>query len=230
MTTYLQMVNKLCRKVNEVELDATEFAAARGVQAVLKDGVIDTISMINQRKWKWPFNAVEATITLVPASVEYSWPDDYQSVDWNSFMLQKDPLLVTSSNQNLQVIEREEWYRYYRNDDTNALPEGKNLPRYVFSTHGNGFGITPAPKEAYTLRFRYFRNPPLPVNADDLIFIPKEYEYLVAAGGLYHAYLFLDNNERAALCQQERDQALKDMVLNLIGNNFEHVYDGRVNF
>lgn len=228
MTTYLEMVNKLIRRVNEVELDSSNFASARGVHGAIKDGIVDTLDKIYQRKYKWPFLAVLQTQVLTAGDQQYSWPADFLSVDWNSFQLQKDETLNVAS-KTLKVLQREEWYRYRRDGDTDSLPDGRNIPVYVFSDQGLGWGVTPNPERAYTIKYTYYKNPVRPTLYSDEILLPKEYEFVVMAGALYHMYLFYDNNERATIAKEERDVGIADMVNSLLANNMEHMYAGVVN-
>ena len=41
MTTYMEIVNKVIKRTNEVQTDATNFANVIGVQAAIKDSVIE---------------------------------------------------------------------------------------------------------------------------------------------------------------------------------------------
>lgn len=228
-TTYLQAVNNVLIRINEVQLTSANFNSVIGVHAMVKTGVINAIDKINQTESvKWPFYAVEQTVTLVAGTQEYAWPDNFQSVDWKSFQIQKDDT-IGNRNKFLTSIEREQWYRYLRDSDYDARPDGLNIPDYVFSTHGRGFGLSPSPKEAYTLKYRYFKNPVRPTLYSDEVPTPPEFDYVLEAGGLYQAYIFYDNNERATLMKQDRDDGIKDMVRVLIGNNFENVYSGVLN-
>ena len=227
MTTYLQIVNKLIRRVNEVQLDSSNFASATGVQAMLKDGIIDTLDMIFQHKYKWPFLAVDETQVLTAGDQQYPWPDDFLSVNWKSFRLVKDDVLGVR-NKALVHINQEEWYESYRDQDYDAGATGLNLPRFVFNDHGLGWGVSPNPDRAYTINYKYFRQGIRPELHSDVIDIPQEYEYLLIQGGLMHAYAFYDNNERSQMTEKRRDDGIADMVNTLLGNQSEHMYSGVV--
>lgn len=228
MTTYLDIVNKLIRRMNEVELDSSNFATVGGVQAMLKDGVIDTLDQIFQHKYKWPFLAVDETQVLTIGDQEYPWPDDFLSVDWKSFRMVKDDTLGVR-NRRLKFINREEWYESYRDDDYDSNPSGRNLPEFVFNNHGLGWGLSPNPERAYTINYKYFRQGIRPELYSDVIDLPQEYEYLLIQGGLMHGYLFMDNNERSQIAEKRRDDGIQDMANTLLGNQAEHMYTGVVN-
>lgn len=229
MTTYMDFCNTIVRRTGEVQMDETNFATVRGVQAVIKDAVIDGLNKIFQTKYKWPFNAVTATQVLAIGDQEYDWPERFQSVDWRSFQIQKDTVLNINS-KHLPAIEREEWYDRFRDDDFDAGAAGRNIPRYVFSNHGEGWGVTPSPERAYTIKFKYWQNPILPILFSDVLPIPAEFEPVLTQNCLMHMYLFLDNNERSTIAETRFEKGLKDMVITLLGNNWEHTYDGRVHF
>lgn len=226
-STYIDLVNKALAKINETPLTTSTFPAPRGVHAVAKDAVLEIISVVNQEEPYWPFYAYEHTMTLVPGTQEYSWPVDFVSIDWQSFMIMKDTNLNVNS-KHLRVIEKEEWYERHRQEDTDNLPNGTNIPDFIWNTHGVGFGLGPNPEREYTLKFRYWKNPDLPEDSSDLNPLPKEFDYVVLAGVYYHLYSFLDNEERAVAWEQRFEKYLKGMKRNLLGDNYHYVYDGRV--
>ena len=58
-TTFIDLTNKVLRRLNEVEMTSSDFASATGVQALAKDAVRDSIAKINQAEFEWPFNSAE---------------------------------------------------------------------------------------------------------------------------------------------------------------------------
>lgn len=229
-TTFLQIVNNILVKINEVELNEANFATVIGVHKMVKLGVLDTLSKINQvEKGKWPFYAVEQTHPLVPGNQEYAWPDNFASVDWKSFQIQKS-IPGNWNSRFLNPIEREQWYRYMRNQDVDVNPSsaGLRMPEYVFSAHGYGFGVSPSPDKEYELKYRYFKNPVLPSLPTDELPTPPQYDYVLHCGGLMEAYRFFDNTERKKDAELDRDNGIDDMTRTLIGNNFEHIYAGQM--
>ena len=61
-TTYLDLTNKVLRKLNQVELTSTNFASARGLHAEAKDAVLESVQRINFQKFEWPFNRPSALL------------------------------------------------------------------------------------------------------------------------------------------------------------------------
>jgi hypothetical protein len=227
-TTYIDLCNKVLRRLNEVEIAPADFAGVRGVQALVKDATQSAVGRLNQMEFEWPFNASEHTQVLTTGREEYDFPADLKSVDWNSFQLQKDDSLGVSFTA-LKYIERDEWYKYHRDNDYQAENAGREVPLYVFPAHGEGFGITPSPDKAYSVRFRYFRNFTDLSASDDLSRVPTEFDTILIDGAMYYMYMFKDNPESASLSFQAFERGIKDMQ-SLYINQYQSVRDTRVNF
>jgi hypothetical protein len=227
-SSFLDLTNKTLRRLNEVEISQSDFGSVRGVQALAKDAVKAAVAKINQAEFEWPFNAAEHTQTLVSGQEEYSWPTYFKTVDWNSFQLQQDSSLGAEYTH-LDYMSRDEWYEDHRDEDYTAGSAGRTLPTKVFPGHGMGYGVTPTPDEAYTLKFRYYMNYADLANYDDLSRIPEAFEDVIIDGALYHMYMFRDNMEAAQLTQGAFLQGVKEMQSLLI-NKFASVTDTRVKY
>jgi hypothetical protein len=228
-STFLKLTNNLLRRINEVELSEGNFSSARGMQAVAKDCVLDSLREIDQQKWLWPFFAVQHSQVLQIAENEYSWPDNFKAVDWDSFQIIKDDALDTT-NTHLKPINRSDWYQYLRDIDENFDPDGYQKPRYVFRSHGTGFGVSPAPDKEYTIEFRYYKDDTSLELHDDVTLIPTKFDNVILWGALYHMNLFRENEAGVAIAKQNYDQGIKNMYNLYLGNTSESVTDTRVNF
>jgi hypothetical protein len=227
-TTFIDLTNKLLRRINDVEIRIPDFASVRGVQAAAKDAINDTITEINATKLDWPFNAQVATQVLTPGVEVYDWPNEFNSVDWNSFQIQKDPALNIES-RSLNYISREQWFERLRNEDDDAGTSGRIVPVYCFPAHGDKFGVSPSPNQAFTLKYNYY-SVPIALDAyDDQTSIPSKFDYVIIAGGLYYMNLFKENPDGNAIMKAKFLEGVKDM-LNTFYPNPRFVYDGRVNF
>lgn len=211
MTTFIDLTNRLLRRLNEVEIPSDQFLSVRNMQATAKDTILDTIREINNRKNNWVFNAVEHTQVLTKGQQEYPWPVNFNNVDWTSFQIQRDDNLGIL-NTKLYPITREEWYRRYRDYDYDTKTDGRSIPNNVFGTHGQGWGVTPSPDEAYTIKYRYFKNPEDLVNPDDICTIPSKFDYVIIYGALLHMNIFKDNAENVMIAERRYMQGLNDMV------------------
>ena len=63
-TSYIDLCNMTLRRLNEVEVDQSDFSSVRGVQALVKDAVKNSIARINQSEFSWPFNYSSYTQVL----------------------------------------------------------------------------------------------------------------------------------------------------------------------
>ena len=205
-----------------------DFASATGVQALVKDAVKASVSKINQAEFEWPFNAAEETDTLVVGQEEYTWPTYFKVADYNSFQIQADTTLGIGFTT-LTFIERDEYYSKYRDADQTSGTAGISIPRLVFPAHGNGYGVSPSPNKAYTLKFRYFLNYSDITNFDDVTRIPTSYDTVLIDGALYHMYMFKSNMESATAAYATFEQGVKDLQ-SLYINSYTSIRDTRVSF
>jgi len=224
-STYITLCNQVLRRLNEVEISQSDFANVRGIQALVKDSVKAAVAKINQAEFEWPFNAAEHTQTLVAGQSEYTWPDYYKISDWNSFQLQKNDALDVDFTT-LTYMDRDEWYAKHRDDDYKAGSAGKAQPTHVFPGHGNGFGVTPSPDKAYSVRFRYYLNYSDITDFDDVTRIPSSFDTVIVDGALYHLYMFKDNLEAAQAAFIAFERGIKDLQTLYI-NNYEYIRDTR---
>jgi hypothetical protein len=227
-SSYISLCNQVLRRLNEVEVAEGAFDSVTGVQALVKDAVKAAVAKINQAEFEWPFNAAEETDTLVVGQEEYSWPSFYKIADFNSFQIQEDTALGVSYTT-LKYIERDEWYKKHRDNDYASGSNGISVPRYIFPSHGNGYGVSPSPDKAYTLKFRYYQNYSDISAADDVTRIPDSYDTVLVDGALYHLYMFKDNLESSQASFMAFEKGIKDLQTLYI-NNYEYIRDTRVKY
>lgn len=227
-STYISLCNQVLRRLNEVEISDSDFGTVRGVQALAKDSVKAAIAKINQSEFEWPFNAVEHTQQLAAGQTEYSWPDYFKIADYNTFQIQKDDTLNVGY-KTLKHIDRDDWYKYHRDNDYDAGAAGIDVPDFVFSTHGNGFGVSPSPNKAYSVRFRYYQNFADITAYNDETRVPTAFDSVIVDGALYFLYMFKDNVEAAQTAYLGFEKGLKDLQTLYI-NNYEYLRDTRVKF
>lgn len=225
-STYLELTNRVLRRLNEVELDSSTFASARGIHAAAKDAVLDTVQDINSQKFEWPFNSAIGTQILTVGQEEYSWPADLRSPDWESFYIEKSiPLNINTKR--LIPVNKNEWFRSSRDLDYDSGSDGRNIPQYVFESDSDGFGVTPSPNAAYTVKFTYWINTISLDLYSDTTTIPSEYDYVITDGAIRLLYMFLDNDERAAVANETYKKGLANMAFILTPKDF-YAWDHRV--
>lgn len=227
-STYISLVNRVLRRINEVEVTEPQFASVKGLQSMAKDAVLDAIREVQQDKWQWPFLSVNQNQVLVKGQTEYSWPEDYQSVDWGSFQIERDEALSVSATH-LEVINKDEWYTHFRDIDDENTVDGLRPPRFVFKTN-SGWGITPAPNEAYTVSYKYFKDLTELSIFSDTTEIPSKYDNIITWGALSHMNLFRENPDGYNIARSSFKEGIKNMYMTLIGVSREDLTDTRTNF
>lgn len=217
-TAYLALVNKVLRRINEVEMADTDFAAARGVHALAKDAVNASIQLINQAEFTWPFNTSTGTQVLTVGTTLYDWPSNYLIADWDSFFVVKDDALSEGGHA-LNYINRDLWLKRRREEDEANATDGLESPKWVFPGLGMQFGVSPAPDEAYTVKFDYWTLPTALVNDTDQPSIPSTFDEVIILGALYYMYLWRDNTEQAQMIDKRFKDQLKSMRTILINKD-----------
>jgi hypothetical protein len=232
MTIFLNLTNRVLRRLNEVELTQSDFESARGIQAAAKDAINSAIFDFNAQQYEWPFNAAEESTQVVIGQTEYSYPTRAKTMEWNSFQIVGDGTFSADSCS-LKYIDRDVWYQNYRDRDDDAATVGVGKPEFVFPSHGLGFGISPAPDKTYRLQFRYFLHPQELVVYNDTptgaLVYPDVLTPIFVEGALYHIYMFKDNPESAQLALRNFEQSVADMKSQYI-NTYSEIRDTRVNF
>jgi hypothetical protein len=227
-TTFLDLTNKVLRRLNEVEITSSDFGSVTGVQSLAKDSVRDAIAKISQAEFEWPFNSAEHTQVMSVGQEEYTWPTFFKIAEWNSFQIAKDDSINVSATS-LKFIERDVWYRNYRDEDDNAGTSGTNMPSFVFPSHGNGYGVSPSPDKAYTVKFRYYLTHTGLDLYSDTSRVPTNHDAVIIDGALFYMYMFKDNMEGAQISAGSFQQGIKEMQSIHI-NKYESVRDRRVKF
>lgn len=227
-STYISLCNHVLRRLNEVEISESDFGNVRGIQSVVKDSIKSAIAKINQAEYGWPFNAAEHTQVLTTGQSEYTWPDFYKVSDWSSFQIQKDNALGCDY-YTLKYMERDSWYESSRDEDYSAGSAGRGKPTHVFPGHGNGFGVTPSPDKAYSVKFRYFLNYSDITAFNDVTRVPTSFDTVIVDGALYHLYMFKDNLEAAQAAFIAFERGIKDLQTLYI-NNYQYIRDTRVSY
>lgn len=216
-STWMDLTNRLLRRVNDVEIEQSDFASCKGVQAAAKDYIQDVVREINTTKTNWPFNAVEHSQTLEVGTEEYGWPSDFTAAEWGSFQIQADDT-IGNTFRTLQLMTRDQWYAQERDRDYDASTDGRNIPDTVFPSHGQGFGVSPSPNAAYPIKFRYYKSPADLSAYDSQVAIPSKFDYVIIAGALMYMNLLKENIEGAALQEQKFKQGLSNMSNTFLPN------------
>ena len=111
-SSYLILTNNVLGRLNEVQLTASNFDSARGIQTQTKEAINQSIRFINQKEFAFPFNHATETKTLTAGTVRYSLPTSTKHVDYNTFRLIKDDDLATSGGK-LGILQYNDYVNNY---------------------------------------------------------------------------------------------------------------------
>lgn len=227
-SSYLQLVNKVCNQINEVELTSSNFDDARAIYKAIKDGVNFAISQINAKHHVWPFNFVEGQSQLLAVGDNfYDFPADFKIADWYSFYLVKDDSLNINTTV-LKKINKNQFHLYTKEQDFDHTTSGRSKPVFVFPWGNKAFGISPSPDQAYTVKYNYYKNSDQLSASSDETSIPVEFDYVIVLGAMWYLNLFRENKEGADMVKKMFEDECNSMRTILI-NKDEDMVDTRVN-
>jgi hypothetical protein len=205
---YLGLTNEVIARMNEVALTAANFANARGFQVQCKNAVNDAINYINQREFGWPFSHVTHSETLIANTTRYSIPATAQHVDYETFRINRDTSLSVSG-VTLRVLDYKEYIdRYVDQESTSNVG---SVPKFVFRTPDNNFGLYPYPDKAYTLKYEYFSKPTLLSAATDVPTVPDQYRQVIADGATAYAYQYRGEAQQYGINFARFEDGIKHM-------------------
>ena len=225
-TTFLTLVNDTLRRLNEVELTATDFDTATGFRAQVKDAINSSIQEISQKEFEFPFNFTAGSLTLVIGQQEYSLPADYKIADWDSFRINFDSD-NNHSARNLKLIDYDTFIRRFYERDAEATTSDFDQPIYVYRTLDNKAGFTPRPDATYGVSFSYFAFASDMTNSTDTMSVPDPFKHVVIDGALYHCNMFRDNAQQSAMARQRFEDGV-DRMRTILINRFTDVRDTSV--
>jgi hypothetical protein len=209
MSNFVTLTNKLLLRLNEVALDTggDGFDTVRGVQALAKDSVNNSIREIFQEAQEWPFLKQTYTQTLASGTREYSYPADYSSADIETFYLKKNESL-NSEPSHLTVINYDDYIQNFRYLDDNGQ---EGVPRRIYQTYEEKFGVSPTPDGAYEIEYVYWSFPSDLVSFDDSCIIPTRFDAVVVDGAMMYMMRFRSNDQSAMVHQQKFVEGIKRM-------------------
>ena len=218
---YLGLINDVNRRLNEVELTSSNFAAATGEYSMIKDAVNSAIRYLNQHEYEWPFNHVETEETLTAGTVRYAYPADAKTLDMDSFRIKRDDTLGNDTKR-LNIITYEEYLDKYVDGEYNTSDNRRALPDYVFRTPSSQFGFVSVPDKAYTVVYEYYRLPVDLINSTDVPSVPEQFRYILLDGAMHYAYMFRGETQESAIMQQRFVDEIKNMR-SLYINRYDYV-------
>jgi len=211
-TTYINLVNDLLRRTNEVTLATTGdgFDTAKNVQAIAKDAVNNSIREILQDGHQFPFLKTTTTQTLTAGTGTYDFPADTASVDWDTFYLRALTSAGTTAKA-LLTIPFEQYIKFYKATEENSGTSARTSPSIIYQTSEEKFGVTPIPDAAYVIEFVYYKFPSDLSAASDTMVIPDRFKHIIIDGAMMYMMRFRSNEQSAQIHQQKFEEGIKVM-------------------
>jgi hypothetical protein len=225
---YLGLTNDVCRRLNEVELSASNFTSTTGFYSFAKDAVNSAIRHINQEEFEWPWNHVEETEVLTTGQTRYSFPYDAKTLNLNTFRIKRNNSLNVETRRVKNMVY-EEWLDKYADIEYNSDSSIRGVPSVVARTPSREFVLYPTPDKDYELVYEYYRLAHDLQNALDVPNLPEQYRYLIIDGAMHYVYQFRSDMQAAQLALQSFDKGLKNLR-SLHVNRTDYVRDSRVHF
>lgn len=217
---FLDLVNDVNRRLNEVPLTSGNFNGALGFYSDVKGYVNSSLNRINREEFEWPFNHGTVNLPLVVNQTRYDFPTDTKSVAFDTFRVKGNDTFNNESRK-LSIIDYEEFLENFSDQEVNP-DRWADEPEMVFRGRGSFFGIVPPPDNAYEVVYEYYRLPTDLTNWDDSSSIPDQYRWVILEGAMYHAYMFRGALEEAAISDNLFKSGIKDMR-KLYINRYEYV-------
>lgn len=211
---FLGLVNDINRRLNEVELDSTNFASATGFYSQAKDSVNASIRYINQSEYNWPFNHVTQTTTLTANTSRYAFPSDAKVLNFQTFRIKENSSLGNATTRLTEMAYEEYLDKHIAQEYSTSV--GQGVPLNVVQAPDLEFILTPEPNQAYELVYEYYTFPTDLVNATDTTNIPERFRHIIVDGAMYHSYMFRSNMQATMAAKEKFDEGIKHMRSQLI--------------
>lgn len=212
MALYVNLVNEVLRRMNEVELDigGDGFSDVRNLQALAKDAVNSSVREILQISQEWPFTLNTYTQALTAGVGVYDFPADFSKADWDTFYIKK---LVSKDNSpmRLPVVTFNDYIRNFRGQEDSSGVSGYSIPSTVYKTQDTKFGVTPLPDDAYEVEYRYWSYPNDMTLYNDVCIIPDRFKTVLVDGAAMYLMRFRANEQGGAIHQQKFEDGIKNM-------------------
>ena len=228
--TFVQLVNELLRRLNDTVLstDGNGFEGVRGVQALAKDAINNSIRELIQHNHEWPFSRTKETDTLVVGTGVYSFATDTSIVDWDSFYLNKftSGTREVSANK-LNVITYTDYLRVYRDTEEDGTSTRSN-PSVIYQTHDESYGVTPIPDQTYSIDYLYYSSPDDLSAFDSTTIVPDKFRYVIVDGAMMYMMRFRGNDGSAQIHEAKFKKGMYDMR-RLLGDEKRYITSTVIN-
>lgn len=225
---YLELVNDLNRRVNETELDSTNFTSATGYYNTAKDAINSSIRLLNQETFQWPFNFIEHEEDLTIGTMRYDMPHNCKTMDFNTFRIKRSSTLGNATSL-LKIMDYEEYLAKHVDDEYNTSTAVRGIPTHIIKAPGSQYIVYPSPDKEYEILFEMYTLPVDLILYSDVPSVPEAYRHIIIDGAMYYIQIFRNDNQSAQMSLGKFNEGVKNMRSIWI-NRFEYIYDNRVHY
>lgn len=222
MATFLTLVNLALSRINEVQLNAANFASALGPQQAMQQAVNAALFDISRRYQQWPFNYGKQTFTTIASTTgsinnEYTPPSTVTIIKWNTFGVQRDDAAVPPVVSNtLTEVDYNNWATRVRPQDLQLSTGQFSQPKYVIKGDDGNIIISPPPDTAYIIYYDAWSDPVAMTNATDSCVLPDKYNYVLVDGAIYYGYDFRSDQAAQDRAKTKFDMGVQEIQRELI--------------
>ena len=207
---YLDLVNEINRRLNEVELTSANFLTTTGFYQTAKDAVNSAIRHINHEEFSWPWNHREEEEVMSVGIMRYGYPEDAKLINMDSFRIKKNTTLNVETKK-LKAMDYQEYLDNYIDHEYDTNTSIRTVPRNVIRTPSQEFVFYPCPDKAYEVIYEYYQNPVILQRDSDVPTVPQEFRHVIVDGAMFYAYQFRGDNQSAQISQQKFKDGIKYM-------------------
>ena len=207
---FLDLVNKVNRRLNEVELTSDNFSTVTGFYNSAKDAVNASVRHINHEEFQWPWNHVEEEDILTAGVSRYGLPYDLKTLDVGSFRIKKSESLNVETTK-LKILDYKEYLDKHVDQEYNTNTSNRSTPSLVCRTPSEEYIVVPAPDKAYEVVYEYYRNPVELENYNDVPTIPEQFSHVIVAGAMFYSYQFRGDAQASQIAQNKFQEGIKFM-------------------
>jgi hypothetical protein len=212
---YIDLVNEVNRRLNEVELTSVNFNNTSGFYSQIKDSVNASLRDVYDAGQDWPFNHVITEDVLSVGTTRYAFPSDASTLDFDTFRIKADTTLGNDTVK-LTIMQYEDYLERAVDQEYSTDTSKLTIPKHIVHAPSLEWLVVPAPDQAYEIVYEYYRVPVDLINTTDVPAVPERFRHVIIDGAMYHAYMFRSNEQAANLAKNKFEEGIKRMRTMLV--------------
>ena len=192
-TSYLNIVNKVLRLINNNSISITDVTTATGQAKIIADSVNEAQNVLYSEAVNWYSLYATATIATVAGTGEYGLPSNHGRT-----------LVMINETQDYVMVED-----FIKNLDIADPDRGERSSPTHFTIQAGFYRLYPIPSAVETIRVRFYKVPTSLVDKVDVSDLPIECEPALIEWVKFQTYEYLKQYESADRSRITYDRLLK---------------------